>query len=157
VKATVPRAVRKCLTNALLRCNLPYVLERLPLALADRQKKARILSSDPPDRPHCGNQFEIEGVKLVIFDAGAESFPITAIVDESCLVPRKSKRPTAHPRVAALPSDGPSPGLHLAPCRNPRFPFEHGILDSAAVGLFKRGLPCAAPFAIRSFPTGCCH
>jgi uncharacterized protein (UPF0212 family) len=39
--------------------------------------------------PHCGNQFEIEGVKLVIFGAGAESFPITAIVDESCLVPRK--------------------------------------------------------------------
>ena len=39
--------------------------------------------------PHCRNQFEIEGVELVIFDAGAESFPITAIVDESCLVPRK--------------------------------------------------------------------
>jgi DNA-directed RNA polymerase subunit RPC12/RpoP len=39
--------------------------------------------------PHCGNQFEIEGVKLVIFDAGAESFPITAIVDESCLVAKK--------------------------------------------------------------------
>jgi hypothetical protein len=39
--------------------------------------------------PHCGNQFEIEGVKLGIFDAGAESFPITAIVDESCLVPSK--------------------------------------------------------------------
>jgi hypothetical protein len=35
------------------------------------------------DCPHCGNQFEIEGVELVIFDAGAESFPITAIVDEA--------------------------------------------------------------------------
>ena len=39
--------------------------------------------------PHCRNQFEIEGVDLVIFDAGAESFPVTAIVDESCLVPGK--------------------------------------------------------------------
>src|SRR2546425_7470260 len=39
--------------------------------------------------PNCQKQFEIEGVELVIFDAGAESFPITAIVDESCLVPRK--------------------------------------------------------------------
>ena len=39
--------------------------------------------------PHCRNQFEIEGVELIVFDAGAESFPITAIVDESCLVPWK--------------------------------------------------------------------
>src|SRR3989442_4751931 len=35
--------------------------------------------------PNCQKQFEIE----VIFDAGAESFPVTAMVDESCLVPRK--------------------------------------------------------------------
>jgi len=39
--------------------------------------------------PHCRNQFEIEGVELIVFDAGAESFPITAIVGEPCLVPRK--------------------------------------------------------------------
>jgi len=36
--------------------------------------------------PHCGNSFEQEAVKLVVFDGGAEDFPITFVVEPSCLV-----------------------------------------------------------------------
>jgi len=81
-----PRVVRK-FTDALLRRNLPCVLETVPPALAER--KLELSQVIRLNCPHCRNQFEIEGVELIVFDAGAESFPITAIVDESCLVPRK--------------------------------------------------------------------
>lgn len=36
--------------------------------------------------PHCGNSFEQESVRLVVFDSGAEDFPATFVVEPSCLM-----------------------------------------------------------------------
>jgi hypothetical protein len=35
--------------------------------------------------PTCGHSFEQIAVRLVVFDAGKEGFPVTAVVDETCL------------------------------------------------------------------------
>jgi hypothetical protein len=34
----------------------------------------------------CGNSFEQESVKLVIFESGAEEFPVTFVVEPTCVV-----------------------------------------------------------------------
>src|SRR2546425_8708941 len=57
---------------------------------------------------HCRNQFEIEGVELVIFDAGAESFPVTAMWMSPALFRGSSK---------VVPT-------YCAPSEVPRFSFD---------------------------------
>ena len=51
MKAAARKLCEIILTNGLLRRKLPRVLKKVPLALADRQEKARILSSDPSKLP----------------------------------------------------------------------------------------------------------
>jgi hypothetical protein len=51
VNAASRKLCENILTNGVLRRNLLRVLKTVPLALADRQEKARILSSDPPKLP----------------------------------------------------------------------------------------------------------
>ncbi len=36
--------------------------------------------------PHCGSAFEPESVNLVIFESGAEEFPVIFTVEPACLV-----------------------------------------------------------------------
>ncbi len=76
-------------TNALLRRNCPACSKQFRLRWRIGKRNLEWSQIIRLTCPHCRNQFEVEGVKLIIFDAGVESFPVTTIVDESCLVPRK--------------------------------------------------------------------
>ena len=88
MKAAAPKAVRK-FTMPFCVATCPACSKPFRLRWRIGKRKLELSQVIRLKCPHCRNQFDIEGVELVVFDAGVESFPITAIVDESCLVPRK--------------------------------------------------------------------
>ena len=87
---------------ALTAATYPKCEKRFRLVWRVSKRKLKPTQAIRLSCPHCENQFETAGVKLVIFNTGSENSPLTATVDTSCLVPSGQQRGNGTGKVCML-------------------------------------------------------